>query len=1721
MLDLLIVYTTSLEEVYGGYDGVEALVQSSVVTSNEAFSNSGIDLSLRLVGLRSVDYDEDKTNMDVDLNHLRLRDGVMDEVLEWRDNMGADLVYLFRGDNPSIDHIGSAYLLRETNGAPNFGFGVVSGQYAISDLVLQHEIGHNLGAAHDPDNADGPGLFPYSYGHRFGPPNSPRRFRSVMAYAPGAEVNYFSGPDVFFDGFATGAEQADNARTLRQTASAIANYRGSRPIKPAANAGPDCEVDDLDNDGRGVVQLDGSRSRSLDEIVRWRWTWSGGSAEGETVEIQLPVGTHEVQLAVTNQSAQSHSDSVEITVDSFSPIVRTFSGHDRLFVLRKNGKLYAAGRNIDATLGIENYGSRLTRFERVPLDGVVEVATAEYHTLFRLENGAVYASGSNPNGALGIGENKYFADLEKVFDSGIVSIATAFAFSLFVDEDGRVFGSGSDWPGVFGIPPGNFYYSPTLIFPSDAKKAVAGSDFSAILKKDGTLWASGEILRYAEPELRSSEHAKFHQIGGSGFVDIAAGQRHLAALASDGSVWTTGAAGSGQLGSGNTDSEQYGFLKVLGAGARAIQSGPFATFITLQDGSIVGAGNYLPTQFLLYPEDQYSFVPLFRGRATQLSSGTDYGAVLLKDGSLWAMGSNQYGQFGLGLHGDIYSSLNKISPTTNSLFENLPPTPLGKVSGFAIDFDGDGFAKVQFDSSQSYDDWSIASYKWTWPEGSSELANPEVILATGTVPITLELTDDNGVSASQNFTVEVKPLTPVSQVLALENRILLIKEDGSLWGIGHNYYNAFGIDQARSRFDVFEPLFDEGVVQVAGGENHTLVLMEDGSLWGGGSNAAGQLGLESTGEFSMKQIWPSGVVEISAGSHNSIFLLEDGTAMGMGSIYSGQAGSSQELVPRILRGSDVVQVLASDRFSALLLEDGSVWVFDSPFSNPRPERVLVAGVSQLCSIGDKTLFYQKSDGSYSAITKDSNLITVGDFYFGPNSNPLKFFGEHFRDISASGDQVVAIDDDGRSVGTPINRGDEYSKVLVAGELDEHFASDVLSVSISESYRVFLLEDGSAWVAETWSGYYARHLDQVSKPTPLFKIANGSRSRENKPPIAAVDVPDTYYDFIEKGGSLVSLDGSPSSDDRSIAVWEWTWGDQIAYGRVSTQYFPIGDTTVSLLVTDYDGASDFTTFTVSVRDDQPIAALSGEVVVLENGQAYSSHPTRHAADDLASVQSYFGKTIVIDKSGGVWVAGSNYHGELGLGYISSSRSPFTKVFESGAVDAAIGASSLYVVMEDGSLWSTENRGLVAESQYPDPSEKTWARIRDSEVKQVEAYDDLVLYLEKNGSVWAYGYNNIAKLGPYSYGELIPPDEPYRLMSSGVEELYLGAGTVLVVKKDRSLWGMGNSQAGELGAPGYFVEDLVKLSPGPVSKVAIGDKLNAWLLEDGSLWGIGDWIGFQGHGFEPRSLPVRGRPLLFADVADFSLVGSQILALRNDGKLYIAGYGTFNEHLPQDEWSGPYWKPLNDKSNKRGVLPPIADAGPDLEIYASGEWSYVILDGSLSTDDWAIAKWKWKIDGYVSDERRVGLQISEGEYLVELWVEDEFGQESFDTMTLTVLSGSQDQAALQRYFTKDQIDDMLDPSHSDFDGDGFSNKDELRLDTNPNDARSRPKLSLVRKRGQAHLLLSGTSRAWLLKVYYSHDLETWTEVGSVRKALQGLELTDDFTVPIFFRIGLPAE
>lgn len=216
-IDVLVLYTSSVRASLGGDTQARNFAQQAIDSANTAYLNSRITQRVRLVGARLSPVSE-TGSLDTELTNLRSNA----TVASLRNQFRADLVAMISN---SGGFCGIGNLMGSVNGNPNNAFTVTSRTCAVGNLSFAHELGHNMGSAHNPENGRG-GTFSYSFGHWVN-----GSFRTVMSYsnpcASGCTRRpYFSNPSVRFNGSSTGiANSRDNARSINNTDVVIANYR--------------------------------------------------------------------------------------------------------------------------------------------------------------------------------------------------------------------------------------------------------------------------------------------------------------------------------------------------------------------------------------------------------------------------------------------------------------------------------------------------------------------------------------------------------------------------------------------------------------------------------------------------------------------------------------------------------------------------------------------------------------------------------------------------------------------------------------------------------------------------------------------------------------------------------------------------------------------------------------------------------------------------------------------------------------------------------------------------------------------------------------------------------------------------------------------------------------------------------------------------------------------------------------------------------------------------------------------------------------------------------------------------------------------------------------------------------------------------------------------------------------------------------------------------------
>lgn len=227
-IDVMVVYTPLASQNAGGTVAIESLIDLAVLETNQAYANSQVVQRLRLVHQEELTGYTENGDFNTELNRLTdPADGYFDNIHALRNQYGADEVAMIVN---STQYCGIGWLM--TTLSPSFenhGFTVTSKQCATGYYSFAHELGHNMASHHDHANAGG-ALYPYSYGYRTASGN----YRTIMAYAPGTRIQYFSNPNVSYLGEALGIpdgqpDAAENWKSLNNTNTTVAQFRCAIP----------------------------------------------------------------------------------------------------------------------------------------------------------------------------------------------------------------------------------------------------------------------------------------------------------------------------------------------------------------------------------------------------------------------------------------------------------------------------------------------------------------------------------------------------------------------------------------------------------------------------------------------------------------------------------------------------------------------------------------------------------------------------------------------------------------------------------------------------------------------------------------------------------------------------------------------------------------------------------------------------------------------------------------------------------------------------------------------------------------------------------------------------------------------------------------------------------------------------------------------------------------------------------------------------------------------------------------------------------------------------------------------------------------------------------------------------------------------------------------------------------------------------------------------------
>jgi hypothetical protein len=217
VIDVLVAYTKKAAASYT--DIRREVIELAIEEGNEAFRTSGLgNIKLRLAHAYRTDYVEEGEHFDHVWRLADKGDGYMEEVHGLRDKHRADVAVLI------VDDPKGCGLATRVYADADEAFAVVHHDCAALTYSLAHEIGHLIGARHEPTIDKSTMPFPYGHGYVNG-----TKWRDIMSYRESCagcpRVPVWSNPRIKIRGEPAGTAEQDNARVISEQAARVAAFR--------------------------------------------------------------------------------------------------------------------------------------------------------------------------------------------------------------------------------------------------------------------------------------------------------------------------------------------------------------------------------------------------------------------------------------------------------------------------------------------------------------------------------------------------------------------------------------------------------------------------------------------------------------------------------------------------------------------------------------------------------------------------------------------------------------------------------------------------------------------------------------------------------------------------------------------------------------------------------------------------------------------------------------------------------------------------------------------------------------------------------------------------------------------------------------------------------------------------------------------------------------------------------------------------------------------------------------------------------------------------------------------------------------------------------------------------------------------------------------------------------------------------------------------------------
>ncbi|MBP1618220.1 MAG: C-terminal target protein [Bacteroidetes bacterium] len=357
----------------------------------------------------------------------------------------------------------------------------------------------------------------------------------------------------------------------------------------------------------------------------------------------------------------------------------------------------------------------------------IAITTGSYHTMVLKSDHTLWGSGYNVYGELGDGTTVNKTELVQIgtgTDWAVISAKMTHTVAL--KSDGTLWVTGENTNGQLGDGTTVGKTSFTQIETGQTWKAIAGGQqYTLAVKSDGTLWTWGYNANSQLGDGTTTKRSIPTQVGtATDWVKVSAGASHALGLKSDGTLWAWGYNNYGQIGDGTTGTANNKKVPTqIGTDTNWAQifTGSQFSLAIKTDGTLWTWG-YNGNGQLGDGTTVNKTIPTQIGTDTDwatVSAGLNHTLAIKTDGALWAWGSNASGQLG-----DGTTSTGSTVPVKVGTATDWKAVAAGTYS-FSIALKGTATSGISVDQGSKLGiayDATTAQIKVSGVEGDASLA---------------------------------------------------------------------------------------------------------------------------------------------------------------------------------------------------------------------------------------------------------------------------------------------------------------------------------------------------------------------------------------------------------------------------------------------------------------------------------------------------------------------------------------------------------------------------------------------------------------------------------------------------------------------------------------------------------------------------------------------------------------------------------------------------------------------------------------------------------------------------------------------------------------------------------------------------------------------------------------------------------------------------------------